>query len=431
MKLRELIKKKLPATFNAAEYETERVLNAIEQLKENYETLFETVRRVTESQKNNQNALQQHIEEIKWLEQDYKDLLGIVRQIFESQKINRDALQQSVGCLTSIVQEAEQDCIERTRVLMKETNSSTIQALDRWERRQQNLVQKGEQILGTLSLQECRRFRSQVKPTLYLELHVAEQCNLNCRMCSHFSCLAEPELLSPEDFERDMKRLAELFDNGVEQIKLLGGEPLLNPDLPELCRIARHYFPDNKLFVLTNGILLPQMPEDFWATCRSEKVTVLCSEYPIAFDYQGAAELAQEKAVIYQRVTYERDEQGAKVFHHLPLDLTGQQNPVASYQDCFQANSGTVTLYHGRLFTCTVAANARHFKRYFSSDILLSSRDSIDIHEAKSAWEIMEFLARPIPFCRYCDVKHRTFNHTWGTTKKDIREWTLPCIEER
>lgn len=426
MKLRELIKRRLPATFNAAEYETERVLNAIEQLKENYETLFEAVRRITESQDSNQNVLQQHIEEIRRLEQNYKTLLGTIRQISESQQSNRDVLQQSVGCLTSVIQEEEQS----TQVLVKEANSSTVQALARCEQRQQNLEQKDEQILSTLSLQECRRFRSQVKPTLYLELHVAEQCNLNCRMCSHFSCLAEPELLGPEDFERDMKRLAELFDNGVEQIKLLGGEPLLNPDLPELCRIARRYFPDNKLFVLTNGILLPKMPEDFWDTCRNEKVTVLCSEYPLAFDYQSVAELAKEKHVIYQRVSYERDEQGVKVFHHLPLDLTGQQNPVASYRDCFQANSGCVTLYHGRLFTCTVAANARHFKRHFGSDILLSSRDFIDIHEAKSAWEIMEFLARPIPFCRYCDVEHRTFDHPWGTTKKDIREWTLPCPEE-
>ena len=65
----------------------------------------------------------------------------------------------------------------------------------------------------------------------YLEFHVADHCNLNCKYCTHYSPLVEkPVFTDYERFEADFRQLKKLIiDIGV--IRIVGGEPLLNPEL--------------------------------------------------------------------------------------------------------------------------------------------------------------------------------------------------------
>ena len=66
----------------------------------------------------------------------------------------------------------------------------------------------------------------------YLETHIINKCKLNCKGCSHFSNIVDDED-APVDitvFEKDFARLSELFDH-IFTIRLMGGEPFLNPDM--------------------------------------------------------------------------------------------------------------------------------------------------------------------------------------------------------
>jgi molybdenum cofactor biosynthesis enzyme MoaA len=47
----------------------------------------------------------------------------------------------------------------------------------------------------------------------YLEFHLTDHCNLNCKGCSHFCSIANENYLSMESFLKDMKRLSEIFRN--------------------------------------------------------------------------------------------------------------------------------------------------------------------------------------------------------------------------
>lgn len=390
----------MPATFNAAEYETTKILGQIGAVEYKLQ-LLEDISLKLENLERNQSEI------------------TMITESLQDNRLPFEEIQRQLKALEDIPKKLQE--IADFPAISK--------VYEDMQQQTQLLRNENEKLNQELGLYREREKRLTPQKSLQLELHIAEQCNLNCKGCSHFSCIAEPELLDPVDFESDIARLSELFENGIEQIKLLGGEPLLNPKIGEICSIARRYFPDCNLVILTNGTLLPKMESPFWKTCKQEKVIVQCTEYPIQFNYQLVRELAEYHGVPYESVTYELDAEGEKTFHHLPLDLNGKQNPFFSFRDCFEANSGCITLYHGRIFTCTVAANARHFKKYFNSDIVLSSLDSIDIYQAKDAQEILDFLARPIPFCRYCDIKGRTFGHAWGTTKRDIHEWTLPYPE--
>jgi MoaA/NifB/PqqE/SkfB family radical SAM enzyme len=63
---------------------------------------------------------------------------------------------------------------------------------------------------------------------LHLEIHLAEHCNFGCASCNHFSPLAQKSFPDISEFERDVRRMGELFGGRARYISLLGGEPLLN-----------------------------------------------------------------------------------------------------------------------------------------------------------------------------------------------------------
>ena len=63
----------------------------------------------------------------------------------------------------------------------------------------------------------------------YIETHIVDHCNLNCRGCSHFSPLAKPYFKSLDEYKREFERLAEITNHYIQQIRIMGGEPFLHP----------------------------------------------------------------------------------------------------------------------------------------------------------------------------------------------------------
>ena len=94
------------------------------------------------------------------------------------------------------------------------------------------------------------------RPVLdYLEFHLADHCNLNCAGCLHYAPFADRRFADLETIRRDFKRLKELFSN-IRHIRILGGEPLLYPDVGEVVKTVRAAFPRSKVRVVTNGVVL-------------------------------------------------------------------------------------------------------------------------------------------------------------------------------
>lgn len=253
-----------------------------------------------------------------------------------------------------------------------------------------------------------------------IAVHLADHCNLNCCGCDHFSPLAEKCFTDVANFEKDIKRYAELSDANLGVLKLMGGEPLLHPELTDFMRISREYLPNTRIEVVTNAIILNIQTAEFWNACKLYNIIIVPTKYPLNTDYEKAEQIAKEYGVKLEY--YGNTSEVLKTSYHIPLDPEGQQNPVTNFINCFHANN-CVFLKNGKLYTCTIAPNIEHFNKYFNKNIPLTDRDGIDIHKAQSIDEILEFLAKPIPFCKYCNVKGRTFGHKWEISKKDISEW--------
>lgn len=255
-------------------------------------------------------------------------------------------------------------------------------------------------------------------------IHLVDHCNLNCKSCGHFSCLAHAGdyEITLRDFCRDLRRLHKVLRGRLEILELYGGEPLLHPNVLPFMKYARRIFPRATIRLITNGILLPQQKPSFWKTAHRYKILISPTKYPIYIDWDSVTETAKKYRAeldFFMDTGY-----CLKTLCHKPLDLSGGQNLALSFINCQHA--GCINLYKGRLYHCPVAAYIKYFNRQFGTNLQTSSSDSLDIYErGLEPKDVFEFISRPIPFCRYCASHATTYGHPWEPTKKDISEWTL------
>jgi len=254
-----------------------------------------------------------------------------------------------------------------------------------------------------------------------LEVHITEHCNLNCKGCNHFSSLAREEYLEPADYEKDIARLSQLTKSFFA-IKLLGGEPLLHPKVTDFFDITRKYYPKTPVQITTNGILLTKQPEQFWQSCRKNNIMISISQYPIVLDRKAIKNIAKKYQVKIENNGTTSEDRMCKI----PLDLTGGgagQNMYSSFKNCIISWGCCVTLRESRLYTCCIVAHIKFFNQYFNQELKVSENDYLDINKINSKNEIIDFLEKPFPFCRYCKTKEIQFGQKWSVSKKEMSEW--------
>ena len=262
--------------------------------------------------------------------------------------------------------------------------------------------------------------RSKKHEILDFEVHLCEHCNLNCRYCDHFSPIAEEAYTSIEDLDKDFSKLASLGAEYIGRIKLLGGEPLLHNQLLDIVKMTRHYFPYSYIEICTNGLLLKKQKELFWEVLHNYDIHILITKYPIKdLDFSDVLQTAEKSEVDIKFVNVEE-----KTMWMLPVDLTGTQNHMKNYYSCWRFNE-CVTLDHGKIFDCPRVAHIHHFNNYFGKHIPVTDKDYISLESVESLDEILEYLSKPIPFCRWCDYKHQVSGLQWGRSERSIKEWTL------
>lgn len=254
-----------------------------------------------------------------------------------------------------------------------------------------------------------------------IEFDVCRHCNLNCSGCSSFSPLIDEPLFADFNlFKGDMERLSYLLNANLGKLLLMGGEPLLHPDINSFAQAARRYFPNTTIKIVTNGIMLENMTEEFWNSCKKNNIVISVTKYPIKLNFEKMRELSQYYEVDFEFFGIAVD----KSTWNIAFDCDGRQNPHKSFINCFFANY-CVTLNNGKISTCSPILRIDIFNKHFKKDLDVCKSDYIDIYKAETGREILEFLAQPIPFCRYCNVKKRTYDNLWSHSKRYINEWVV------
>lgn len=250
---------------------------------------------------------------------------------------------------------------------------------------------------------------------LRLEFVLTDYCNLNCKGCGHYSSVAPKEFESLDELRRDAGHLGRVCAD-VPVVYLIGGETLLYPHLPESMQILREAFPNARIELFTNGLLLGKMPESFWEAARKYKVVMSITRYPIKFDYDAVVQECQAQGVEYM-IFADRGEDNS--FFRFGLDPHGRQNARLSHFKCF--NFGCVSIKNSRIYPCSISACVSNLNGACGTNFEHRKGDYLEVSDVRSSADILRLRNNPVPFCRYC--KPRPTVVTYGPSKRTPSEW--------
>ena len=249
-----------------------------------------------------------------------------------------------------------------------------------------------------------------------LEYEMVEFCNLNCKRCNHYSNIfTDGKLIDFETFRADMDLLSKLTCN-IKRFKLLGGEPLLHPELYRFVEFSRKIFPRAPLSIVTNGFLIPKMNDAAIKAIKDTGTVVEISIYPPMKKHFGEIEKFLKTHGISYKIFRDGDKFGAYI------NPKGDSNKMWAMMQCYAQVCHAIK--NGYLYKCTSMMNISVLNKQFSTNFPVERLKISDI-PIDSAGEILtNYLLDTLEMCRFCT---RFKYHDWEQTRNDAKldDWLV------
>jgi hypothetical protein len=279
-----------------------------------------------------------------------------------------------------------------------------------------------------------------IKPVLpFLETMITQVCNLACAGCTNYSDLSHKGYVSWKDGKEQLKKWLEIVD--IPDFGIMGGEPLINPQVEDWLVGVRELMPNAQIRFTTNGLLMHKhtgiiklMHElgnvVFKITVHTPDDEILKSTIDDIFNNFQWAEVTEYgikrwKTSNNLRLQINYPTQFLKTFkgdysNMLPFDSI----PSESFNDCIQQTCPL--LYNGKIYKCSTAGLLKDtldfnniedeaWKKHIDNGI--STTDNIN-----NIKRFVENFGKPNALCRQCPTKKDTsaillHNHTTVTYK--------------
>lgn len=254
------------------------------------------------------------------------------------------------------------------------------------------------------------RIESNKIHTRAVEFAAADHCNLRCSGCSHMSPFARPRLPAEDELARDMGRLATAMF--ATEIRILGGEPLLNPRIVPILKAAKASGIAGRVVLTTNGLLLHTMSKEFWANVDEVRLSLYPGAKPTGKLVQQAKNSAAESGtqlVIKEWSTFRT----TMVTEQHPQDAV----TTMIFRTCRNAHLSHCHMVHaGWLYKCACPSVLSEFLGNVGRSGYQPESDGFDIHGATDLLnQLWKFLTdkKPLDACRYClgFVGHQQAHH--------------------
>jgi organic radical activating enzyme len=105
-----------------------------------------------------------------------------------------------------------------------------------------------------------------------LEIPIVFRCNLNCNYCAHLSqYMQDVPLVSLEMIEKQLKDWTPRIAS--EQLRIIGGEPLLHPQIEDVLELFGQYRNNtDDVELVTNGAILDKMSPAFFELLQKHEI---------------------------------------------------------------------------------------------------------------------------------------------------------------
>lgn len=257
------------------------------------------------------------------------------------------------------------------------------------------------------------------------ELHVVEHCNLRCAHCCNMSPYLADRTLSVAAVEEMCRAMAAHLQ--VDVFKIMGGEPLLHPDLTGVLHAIRRSGISETIRLFTNGLLLHQMSDAFWGALDELTVSNYTSAPVKPALLDGAREKARAFGVVLnvkpvaefsEVMRAEREDDDAEVRR--------------TYEGCWLRHRCLV-VRGGKFFMCTRAAYAEEFHDGLLHGAHPEDRDralagdGVPLSAPDLGSALLAYLnrAEPLASCRFCHGGAGPVAPHAQLSRADVREGRL------
>ena len=200
-----------------------------------------------------------------------------------------------------------------------------------------------------------------------LEIPIIFNCNLNCNYCAHMSpFMGNVPPVSVELIEQQCRdwspRLA------PAEVRILGGEPLLHPDIEQIIEILVRYWGEGRdIYLTTNGLLLESMKPSFLDLLQKHRIRLKVSIHHPSFHERIVRVLSQiscETEVFHHTLFhkgYQIENGMPKLFH---------SDNLAAYNLCFVKRK-CMELMDNQLYHCSCLA---YYRKAYEARIINDPR---------------------------------------------------------
>jgi organic radical activating enzyme len=227
----------------------------------------------------------------------------------------------------------------------------------------------------------------------------ASHCNLQCADCCALSCYQSPSFPNLDSVAADLERLGTAVH--ARELRILGGEPLLNPQLGELTRLAKQSNVGDLVTLFSNGRLLDRMDETTWRSIDQLSLSLYPNALPSAEALGDAINRARKDGIRLRLFRRHRFEKRVVNTPH-PLDWKTR----VIYRTCRAANYDHCHRVHeGRLYQCYIPLALPDYLQRLGPNDYTPEADALHLHEATDLLSsLMRYLLSPQPLdaCRYC-----------------------------
>lgn len=188
-----------------------------------------------------------------------------------------------------------------------------------------------------------------------LDWVITEKCSLRCRDCSNLmQYYSTPQNYGKEDLQRNLDRVLEVAGR-IFDVRVLGGEPFMNPYLPE---IMEKYLEDDRVInftIYTNGTILPN--ERTLQALRNPKVKCQISNYgEIAKNFHAFVSLMEKEKLRYSVTEISAWQDLGKL-----EDRHKTEEEIAATFRLCECNN-IITLLDDKIYRCPFSAHGRNLE---------------------------------------------------------------------
>lgn len=266
-------------------------------------------------------------------------------------------------------------------------------------------------------------------------IYLTNYCNLRCKYCCRYCNITKhPQNYKTEDVISDMLHIANKIK--LFLIRYNGGEPLLHPDIVELCKFLGKYkqkFDIPHTSIYTNGKKILSMPDEFFKILRQYQIGIDYTKYPKSsgIDYNEIIKRLDDENISHCNFIGDTrglpDEGVVKSFGALRFypNSTNQLSKLA-YSTC--TNVGP-SLWLGKIYKCCNTPFIDTFNDVCNTDLKLTQiddytsstcTDCISVADVNTE-NLIEWVKHPSYFCSKICPKFKGKSISWqiGTNTKE------------